>query len=142
MGKSYGGPGQYVRSGGGPKGMAYQEQVTGIGRGVEYQVLVQRGGQTSAVRFDGYARAFAAGRGGYVPARFIDAKDWGAGFLRSLKGNTSIRAEKLEQARKQLQAAGKRIDWVVSDQATADWVRAWLARNELKWITVVFRAKK
>jgi hypothetical protein len=107
-GTSDGGPGQWGYSPTRTGGEAYQEQITGVPRGVEYNV--------NGVWFDGYD-----------PSRgvLIDSKDWvnyppaEADFWK--KGA-------VEDANRQLDAArgtGARVEWQVSSQHAAD------ALNEL-----------
>jgi hypothetical protein len=103
VGSTDGGPGQWRYSPMRTGGETYQEQVTGVPRGVEYQV--------NGVWFDGYD----ATRG-----VLVDAKDW-VGFPPADAG--FWRPGVTQEARDQLDAAsgtGAHVEWHVASQAAAD----------------------
>ena len=104
------------------KGVAYQEQVTGIERGTEYSVPANT--KSGKVLFDGYK-----------DGKLIDAKDWNKWPIPDKDFSTQA---VLSDARKQVQAAkGVPIEWHVSDKGSADLVRSIFKENNLKGIKVI-----
>ncbi|ATB42655.1 hypothetical protein CYFUS_008134 [Cystobacter fuscus] len=125
-GDSDGGPGQWAKSPKRGKGVAYQEQVTGIDRGTEYAVPANT--KSGKVLFDGYK-----------DGKLIDAKDWKKWPIPDKDFSTQA---VLSDARKQVQAAkGVPIEWHVSDKGSADLVRSIFKENNLKGIKVIHTPK-
>lgn len=119
IGKSDDGPGQWERSPARTRGQDYQEQITGVERGAEYQV--------DGVLFDGYD----AQRG-----VLLDAKDW-RGYP---PANRSFWHEgTLDEAMRQLRAArGKLIEWHFSTPQAKAAVDALFRANRLGGITTIY----
>lgn len=128
LGQTEGGPGTWSLAPKRVKGEAYQEQVTGVARGIEYDVPYA-GVPSGKVSFDGYD----AERG-----VLLDAKDW--------KGypppGTKFWQEGLsEQARSQIKAAnGMPIEWHFSTQESMDITQTFLKKAQLDGITPVLTA--
>jgi hypothetical protein len=107
VGTTDGGPGEWGYSPTRTRGEAYQEQITGVPRGVEYQV--------NGVWFDGYD-----------PTRnvLVDAKDW----VNYPPPNAEFwEDDAVTEARRQLDAAegtGVRVEWHVASQQAADALNA------------------
>lgn len=125
-GDSGGGPGQWVQSPKRGKGVAYQEQVTGVQRGTEYAVPADT--KSGKVLFDGYK-----------DGKLIDAKDWKKW---PIPGKEFSAQSVLSDARKQVKAAnGVPIEWHVSDKANADLTRSILKDNGIKGIKIIHTSK-
>ncbi|WNG57416.1 hypothetical protein F0U59_23595 [Archangium gephyra] len=125
-GDSDGGPGQWAKSPKRGKGVAYQEQVTGIERGTEYSVPANT--KSGKVLFDGYK-----------DGKLLDAKDWNKWPIPDKDFSTQ---SVLSDARKQVQAAkGVPIEWHVSDKGSADLVRSIFKESNLKGIKVIHTPK-
>ena len=127
LGASDGGPGQWVLSGQRAGGAGYQEQVSGVPRGVEYEV-----GGTKFDHFD--------------PSRnvLIDTKDWPNYVLPDKK---FWRDDVLSTATRQLASVDRAgtnatVEWHVSTQAAADAISRTLKDSGNTRITVVVVPKK
>jgi hypothetical protein len=115
QGKSEGGPGTWGKAPTRTRGQEYQEQITGVERGTEYNV--------NDVWFDGYD----ANRN-----VLLDAKDW-SGY--PPPGTRFWENGVLTDAQRQLGAAGGTpIEWVFSNQSGADAVAGLLNRNGITGI--------
>jgi hypothetical protein len=122
IGKSEGGPGQWAKSPRRTKGQAYQEQISGVGRGAEYEV--------NGVRFDGYDASRKT---------LLDAKDWRN--FPPLNKDFWHKAT-LDEARRQLGAAnGTAIEWHFSTQGAADAVAGLFKANGITGIKIVVTPK-
>jgi hypothetical protein len=118
IGKTDGGPGKWVKAEVRAKGADYQEQISGVGRGAEYDM--------NGVLFDGYDPSRAA---------LLDAKDW----VNYPPLNTSFwHANALQEARSQVIAAnGTAIEYHFSTQAAADAVNGLFKANGIAGIRIV-----
>ena len=122
LGQSDGGPGTWVESPSRSKGQAYQEQISGVPRGIEYDV--------DGTLFDGYD----AGR-----KALLDAKDWQS---YPPLDEDFWRDGALKEARDQITAAnGTAIEWHFSTQAAANVVAALFAATGITGITIVVTPK-
>jgi tRNA U34 5-methylaminomethyl-2-thiouridine-forming methyltransferase MnmC len=75
--------------------------------------------------------------------KLVDAKDWSAGFVRSFEKRPKLWEDKLDQAARQLKAAGKtKVEWVISDKAAAAIVRRELKDAGFGAIRVTYRAMR
>ncbi|MBA5605994.1 hypothetical protein H3H36_11545 [Duganella sp. FT3S] len=102
VGKSEGGPGLWQLSPKRTGGEVYQEQITGVQRGIEYDVPCA-GVPSGKVSFDGYDAERKV---------LLDAKDW-RGY--PLKDTVFWQEDLLKQARNQINASGGiPIEWHVS----------------------------
>jgi Restriction endonuclease fold toxin 5 len=127
LGKSDGGPGQWTLSGPRPKGADYQEQVSGVPRGIEYEV--------AGIKFDHYDAKRNV---------LVDAKDWGGYVLPEAK---FWRDEVLGTAKGQLTAVGRAgakatVEWHVTTPEAANAIRNTLKDGGLTQVTVVLIPKK
>jgi hypothetical protein len=126
LGLSEGGPGTWALSDKRSGGEAYQEQVTGVPRGVEYQV--------NGVWFDGYDASRNV---------LVDAKDW-MGYPPADRDFWHDKT--IEEARRQVGAVGgtgTRIEWHVATQEAADALNALFDRDrDLSGIRIVVVPKE
>jgi Restriction endonuclease fold toxin 5 len=127
LGASDGGPGQWVLSGQRAGGVGYQEQISGVPRGVEYEV-----GGTKFDHFD--------------PSRnvLIDTKDWQGYVLPDKKFWVD---DVVNTANRQLRAVDRvgtnaTVEWHVSTQEAADAIRETLTKSGNTRTTVVVVPKK
>ena len=111
LGKTDGGPGKWDLSPKRTKGVDYQEQVTGVQRGVEYNV--------NGRLFDGYD-----------PKRnvLLDAKDFNSWPIDKPFSKASVLKEASGQVDDVL-GTGAKIEWQVATKDKADLVRMWLQDN-------------
>lgn len=125
VGKSEGGPGAWQLSPMRSKGEAYQEQITGAQRGIEYDVALI-GAKGEKVRFDGYDASRKV---------LLDAKDW-KGF--PPKDTVFWTENVLKEAKSQLEAAkGVPIEWHFSTQSGRDAVLGLFRDRDITGITLV-----
>jgi Restriction endonuclease fold toxin 5 len=117
-GTSEGGPGQWGYSPTRTGGEAYQEQVTGVPRGVEYNV--------NGVWFDGYdaSRGVLVDSKDWVNYPPAEAEFWQSGVVKEANGQLDAAA-----------STGARVEWQVSSQQAAD------ALNELIGSTEELRGR-
>jgi RHS repeat-associated protein len=124
---SDGGPGNWTnvnRPDTGQPWWRYERQVTGVNQGWEYEVTNPETGRP--VKFDGYDKnsdTLIDAKFGYNNGKWIDAE-----------GNATdkLKTKFLEQAQRQLQAAdGKNVEWVFSQQRTADAVMKLFEDNDI-----------
>jgi Restriction endonuclease fold toxin 5 len=127
LGASDGGPGEWVLSGQRAGGVGYQEQISGVPRGVEYEV-----GGTKFDHFD--------------PSRnvLIDTKDWPNYVLPEKQFWID---DVVNTAERQLSAVDKAgtnatVEWQVSTKEAADAIRKTLERSGNTRTTVVVVPKK
>ncbi len=105
LGDSWGGPGEWVDTGPRSKGQEYEEFVTGVVPGREYNV--------GGVDFDGYDPE---------TGKLIDAKEWVKWPPLDAEGNIRDFAEGSieKQGRRQVEAAdGAEVEWVMVDEKKA-----------------------
>ena len=130
LGQTDGGPGTWGRSPKRVKGEAYQEQITGVERGIEYDVPFE-GVKTGKVRFDGYDVERKV---------LLDAKDW--------TGYPPLNAdfwheELLKQARNQVRAANSvPVEWHFSSQSGLDAAKDLLKEKKINDILLVLSPKR
>lgn len=125
LGQSEGGPGAWQAAPKRSGGEAYQEQITGVERGIEYDVPYAAA-PSGKVSFDGYD----AERG-----VLLDAKDW-KGYPPA--GATFWQKDVVKQALNQTNAAdGVPIEWHFSAQAGMDAVHTLFEKEGVTDITLV-----
>ena len=127
IGKTDGGPGQWVYSGQRNGGADYQEQISGVPRGIEYQV--------AGIKFDSYDKARNV---------LVDGKDWSRYVLPEAKFWVE---EVTSTAMRQLNATqragtGASIEWKTSTRDAADAIRVVLKDSGIKGIAVVVVPKR
>lgn len=127
LGKTEGGPGAWVLSGERSGGAAYQEQISRVPRGIEYEV--------AGIRFDHFDAARNV---------LVDSKDW-RGYV--LPDKRFWTAEVVDTASRQMDAVARSgssasIEWQVSTQAAADAIRGTLASRGIDDIRVVVVPKE
>ena len=127
LGKTDGGPGAWVLSGERSGGAGYQEQISHVPRGIEYEV--------AGIRFDHFDAARNV---------LVDSKDWRGYVLPERRFWT---AEVVDTASRQMDAVARSgtsasIEWQVSTQAAADAIRGTLASRGIDDIRVVVVPKE
>jgi hypothetical protein len=121
-GKTDGGPGVWEKSSKRPKGVEYQEQISGVERGNEYKV--------EEVMFDGYDSKRKI---------LLDAKDWerwppaDRDFWNKNTLNEAIRQVKA--------AKGISIEWHVSTIEKATILKRFLRENNILQINIIYTPK-
>lgn len=130
IGKAEGGPGTWQISPKRSKGEAYQEQVTGVERGIEYY-LPKPGSNAKQIAFDGYDAERKV---------LLDAKDW-KGF--PPRDADFWKHEVVEQARDQLKAAGGApIEWHFSTVEAKQTVMSLFEQRQVSGIKLVVTPQK
>ncbi|MES2117268.1 MAG: Tox-REase-5 domain-containing protein [Pseudomonadota bacterium] len=129
IGKTEGGPGSWQLSPKRTGGEAYQEQITGVRRGIEYDVPSDRV-PSGKVRFDGFDAERKV---------LLDAKDW-KGYPPK---DVDFWQKKLsQQANNQLTAAkGIPVEWHFSTQESLFAVRRALDAEQVSGIRLVLTPK-
>lgn len=129
QGKSEGGPGTWQTSPKRTKGEDYQEQITGVKRGIEYDIL-SNDVPSGRVRFDGYDSNRKV---------LLDAKDW-LGY--PPKNKDFWHKATLKEARGQIIAAKKiPIEWHFSSKENMNAVKELLRKNGIKGIKILMTPK-
>ena len=129
LGKTQGGPGMWKNAPARTKGMEYQEQISGVTRGLEYAMPSKAPGR-GEVLFDGFDTQRRV---------LLDAKDW-QGYP---PANTSFwKPGTIEEARRQIKAAGSTpIEWHFSTQESIDAVQSLFRREQINEIRLISTPK-
>lgn len=107
----------------------YQARITGV-EGAEFMF--------NGVRFDGAIGTMNTA-GGITDLVLLDAKDWSVGFMHQLQNNQTLYNSKLDDAWRQINAAGgTKIQWHFSVKEVADWWRQQLEIENIVGIEVVY----
>ena len=129
LGKTQGGPGVWKNAPPRAKGMEYQEQISGVTRGVEYALPSKAPGR-GEVLFDGFDAQRRV---------LLDAKDW-QGYP---PANTSFwESGTIIEARRQIKAADSMpIEWHFSTQESFNAVQGLFRRERISEIGLIFTPK-
>ncbi|MFN0154524.1 MAG: RHS repeat domain-containing protein [Gaiella sp.] len=142
VGKTDGGPGKWAKRGGNAKGSAFEEQVSGVQKGVQY--VVRANGQSAG--FDDFVKSIPGRFGPIRRGTLIDAKDWSAGGImdKALRNQSSVIWDKmLKQALRQEAVSGKnQVKWVFSDKAVMARVEKALRANGVRKIKFSYQKKR
>ena len=129
LGKTQGGPGVWKNAPARTKGMEYQEQISGVTRGLEYAMPIKTG-KSGEVLFDGFDAQRRV---------LLDAKDW-QGYP---PANTSFwQPGTIKEARRQIEAAGSLpIEWHFSTQESFTAVKDLFRDRRISKIKLIFTPK-